>query len=51
MYEIQRMTTRQRHEQQTHTYRVLIDIAEEVVGNARAGLERTRTMRGKNIVG
>src|SRR6201987_5741337 len=31
MYEIQRMTTRQRHEQQTHTYRVLIEIAEEVV--------------------
>jgi hypothetical protein len=44
MYEIQRMTTRQRHEQQTHTYRVLIDIAEEVVGNARVGIERTRTM-------
>jgi hypothetical protein len=42
MYEIQRMTTRQRHEQQARTYRVLIDIAEEVVGNARAGLERTR---------
>ena len=39
MYEIQRMTTRQRHEQQTRTYRVLIGIAEEVVGNARAGLE------------
>jgi hypothetical protein len=49
MYEIQRMTTRQRHEQQTHTYRMLIDIAEEVVGNARAGLERTRTMRGKDM--
>jgi IS5 family transposase len=49
MYEIQRMTTRQRHEQQARTYRVLIDIAEEVVGNARAGLDRTRTMRGKNM--
>ncbi|MBT1517279.1 ISNCY family transposase [Bradyrhizobium sp. SRL28] len=49
MYEIQRMTTRQRHEQQTRTYRVLIDIAEEVVGNARAGLEKTRTMRGKDM--
>ena len=49
MYEIQRMTTRQRHEQQTHTYRVLIDIAEEVIGNARAGLDRTRTMRGKDM--
>src|ERR1700758_2340996 len=41
MYEIQRMTTRQRHEQQTRTYRVLIDIAEEVVRNARAGIGRT----------
>lgn len=49
MYEIQRMTTRQRHEQQTRTYRVLIDVAEEVVGNARAGLEKTRTMRGKDM--
>ena len=50
MYEIQRMTTRQRHEQQTRTYRVLIDIAEEVVGTARAGLERTRTIRDKDIL-
>ena len=49
MYEIQRMTARQRHERQTRTYQVLIDIAEEVVGNARAGLERTRTMRGKDM--
>jgi transposase, IS5 family len=38
------MTTRQRREQQTHAYRVLIDLAEEVVGKARAGIERTRTM-------
>jgi transposase, IS5 family len=49
MYEIQRMTTRQRHEQQTRTYRVLIGIAEGVVGNARAGLERTRTTRSKDM--
>src|SRR6202051_2646696 len=49
MYEIQRMTTRQRHEQQTETYRVLIGIAEEVVGNARAGLEKTCKMRGKDM--
>jgi transposase, IS5 family len=49
MYEIQRMTTRQRHEQQTRTYRVLIDLAEEVVGNARAGLDKTRAMRGKDM--
>src|SRR3974390_1890333 len=49
MYEIQRRTTRQRHEQQARTSRLLIDIAEEVVGNARAGLERTRTIRGKDV--
>jgi len=49
MYEIQRMTTRQRHEQQTGTYRVLIGIAEEVVGNARAVLEKTRKMRGGDM--
>lgn len=49
MYEIQRMTTRQRHEEQTRTYRALIDIAEEVVANARAGLERTRAMRGTDV--
>src|SRR3984893_494528 len=49
MYEIQRMTTKQRHEQQTRTYRVLIDIAAEVVGNAPARLTRTRTMRGKHV--
>jgi IS5 family transposase len=49
MYEIQRMTTRQRHEQQTEIYRGLIGIAEEVVGNARAGLEKPRKMHGKDM--
>ncbi len=49
MYEIQRMTTRQRHEQQTGTYRALIGIAEEVVGNARAALEKTDKMRGRDM--
>src|SRR5712691_6503180 len=49
MYEIQRMTTRQRHEQQTGTYRMLIGIAEEVVGNARAALEKTGKMRGRDM--
>lgn len=49
MYEIQRMTTRQRQEQQTGTYRVLIGIVEEVVGNARAGLDKTRMMGGKDM--
>jgi hypothetical protein len=38
MYELQRMTTRQRQGRQTATYRELIGIAEEVVVNARAAL-------------
>src|SRR3974390_999342 len=49
MYEIQRMTTRQRHEHQTGTYCALIGIAEEVVGNARAALETTRSMCGTDV--
>ena len=49
MYEIQRMTTRQRHEQQSGTYRALIGIAEEVVGNARAVIETTRSMCGRDV--
>ena len=49
MQAIQRMTTRQRHEQQTATYRVLIGIAEEIVGNARAALEKTGKMRGRDM--
>src|SRR3974390_970424 len=49
MYKIQRMTTRQRHEQQTGAYCALIGIAEEVVGNARAALETTRNMCGTDV--
>jgi IS5 family transposase len=49
MYEIQRMTTRQRHEQQTGTYRALIGIAEEVIGSARAALETTRGLSGSDV--
>ena len=49
MYEIQRMTTRQRHEHQTGTYCALIGIAEEVVGSARAALETTRNMSGRDL--
>jgi hypothetical protein len=48
MYEIQRMNTRQRHEQQTAAYRELIGIAEEVVEGARTALKGTRKMRGKD---
>src|SRR5258708_36829696 len=47
MYEIQRMTTRQRHEQQTGKYRALISITEEVVEHARLALEKTSKTRGK----
>src|SRR5207302_4552341 len=50
MYEIQRMTTRQRHEQQTATYRELIGIAEEVVEGARTALKNTRKSRGKDLI-
>ena len=50
MYEIQRMTTRQRHEQQTGKYRELIGIAEEVVESARTAIENTRKTRGKDML-
>jgi IS5 family transposase len=50
MYEIQRMTTRQRQQQQTGKYHSLIGIAEEVVGNAEAALETTREMRGRDVL-
>src|SRR5690242_16485577 len=49
MYDIQRMTTRQRYKQQTGTYRVLIGIAKEVVGSAQAALKTTDKMHGKDI--
>jgi transposase, IS5 family len=51
MYEIQRMTTRQRQgkgSRQTATYRVLIGIAEEVVAAARKALDDTATMLGQD---
>src|SRR5271166_1646910 len=49
MYEIQRMTTRQRQGQQTGTYRELIGIASEVVEGARTALKNTRKTRGKDM--
>jgi transposase, IS5 family len=51
MYEIQRMTTRQRQgvgSRQTATYRALIDIAEEVVASARTALDNTAKLLGKD---
>jgi IS5 family transposase len=50
MQEIQRMTSRQRQEQQTATYRELICIAEEVVESARTALRQTHKARGKDII-
>jgi IS5 family transposase len=53
MYEIQRMTTRQRQgagSPQRATYRALIDIAEEVVANARTVLDNTATKRGPDVL-
>src|SRR3979490_3054392 len=50
MQEIQRMTTRQRQEHQTGTYRELIGIAEEVIESARTALQQTRKARGKDMI-
>jgi IS5 family transposase len=53
MYEIQRMTTRQRQgagSQQTATYRALIAIAEEVVASASMALDDTAAMGGKDLL-
>src|SRR5476649_931310 len=50
MQEIQRMTSRQRQEQQTATYRELIGIAGEVIESARTALRRTGKARGKDII-
>jgi transposase, IS5 family len=52
MYEIQRMTARQRQDAeslQTARYRALIGIAEEVVAGAKAALDKTATMRGNEL--
>jgi len=50
MQEIQRMTSRQRQEQQTATYRELIGIAEEVIDSARTVLRQTRKARGTDMI-
>ena len=50
MQEIQRMTSRQRQDHQTGTYRELIGIAEEVIESARTALRRTGKARGKDII-
>ena len=50
MLAIQRMTTMQRHTQQTGKYRALIGITEEVVACARSALEDTRNARSKDLL-
>jgi IS5 family transposase len=49
MQEIQRMTPKQRHEQQTKKYRELIGVTEEVVTNARKVVEQTEKAPGKDL--
>ena len=50
MQEIQRMTARQRNEQQRGAYRSLIGIAEEVVESARVVLQDTNNAGGKGVI-
>src|ERR1039457_6425384 len=50
MQELQRMTARQRQDQQTATYRELIGIAEEVIESARTALQRTGKAPGKDPI-
>ena len=45
MHEIERMTAKARHTQQVPTYRALIRVAEQVVADARAVVERTASPR------
>ena len=49
MQEIQRMTPKQRHEQQTKKYCELIRVTEEVVTGARKVVEQTEKARGKDV--
>ena len=52
MYQIQRMTTRQRQgagSRLTTIYRELIGIAEEVMASTRTALEKTADLRGKDL--
>jgi IS5 family transposase len=51
MYEIQRMTAKERHTQQVPTYRALIQITEQVVADARAVVARAQAPRGDVLKG
>jgi transposase, IS5 family len=50
MQEIQRMTARQRHDQQQDKYRQLIGITHQVVHNARGVLEKTKDQCGLDLM-
>jgi len=50
MQEIQRMTTRERPRQQVRKYRALIKVAEQVVTEARAVVQRTARVRGLDLL-
>jgi len=50
MQEIQRMTARQRHDQQEEKYRELIRTTEQVVGNARQVLEKTKDVHVVDVM-
>jgi IS5 family transposase len=50
MQEIQRMTAKQRHRQQLRKYRALIRLTEQVVTDARAVVQRTRRVRGLDLI-
>ena len=50
MQEIQRMTTRERPRHQVRTYRALIKVAEQVVTEARAVVQRTVRVRGLDLL-
>ena len=51
MQAIQRMTARERHTQQVPTYRALITVAEQVVRDARAVIERTQKVAAPILIG
>jgi IS5 family transposase len=50
MQEIQRMSSKERHERQIGKYRELIGVTEVVVNSARKVVEQTRKARGKELV-
>ena len=50
MQEIQRMSSKERHERQVEKYRELIGVTEEVVNSARKVVEQTRKVRGKDLI-